>query len=249
MNHTIINILRGSKDLKKKIERVKGPGKINLQQQQGSFSMQCNGECKKSPQVMRKRTMAMWTIIGRAGILTLPYAVSSGGWLSLLCFLIIAGLTCYTSLLIRRCMDIDENIRSFPDIGHRAFGPNGRTLVSIVIYAQLYLLATGFLIMEGDNLHNLFPNISYKIGPFVFGGRKSFILLVGVLVLPTTWLKNMNLFSYISATGVMAAFVVLGSVLWLGAFDGVGFHEKGVLINLKGIPQAVSLHHSCDANC
>lgn len=103
-------------------------------------------------------------------------------------------------------------------------------------------MATGFLILGGDPLHNLFPNKEYSIGTLVFGGKKSFILLIGLVLLPTTWL-NMNFLSYISATRVVASFVILGSVLWVGAFDGTGFREKGVLINLRGIPTAVKFVH------
>ncbi|XP_073024535.1 amino acid transporter AVT1J-like [Primulina eburnea] len=179
------------------------------------------------------------------GILSLPYAVSSGGWLTLIFFFLIAGSTYYTALLIQRCLDMDRTIRSYPDIGGRAFGPKGRAIASIATNIELYLVATGFLILDGDNLHNLFPGIGFNVGKLVFGGRTCFILMMGLLLLPTVWLNNMHILSYISATGVVASFVILCSVLWAGAFDGIGFREKGMLINLKGIPTAVSLYAFC----
>ncbi|KAL3629368.1 hypothetical protein CASFOL_026590 [Castilleja foliolosa] len=170
------------------------------------------------------------------GILSIPYALSSGGGLSLVIFFFIAGCTFYTGLLIRRCMDMDPNISSYPDIGERAFGPKGRILVSIVIYVELFLVATGFLIIEGDNLHKLFPELKYKIAGHVLGGRGSFIFIATLVVLPTVWLDDMSSLSYISATGIIAFFILIGSVLWAGAFDGIGFHEKGKLFDYKGIP-------------
>ncbi|KAL3844664.1 hypothetical protein ACJIZ3_002067 [Penstemon smallii] len=179
------------------------------------------------------------------GILSIPFALSSGGWLSLVLFFLIAGSTFYTALLIQRCMDMDPSIRSYPDIGYRAFGSSGRTFVSIAMNVELYLVATGFLILEGDNLNNLLPNMDLQIGGLVITGRQSFILIVGLIMLPTVLLNNMSILSYISATGVAASFILFGSILWTGAFDGVGFQEKGTVLNWKGIPTAVSLYAFC----
>lgn len=179
------------------------------------------------------------------GILSVPYALSSGGWLSLILLFVIASLTFYTGLLIQRCMDMDPSIRSYPDIGYRAFGFKGRAFVSITMNIELYLVAIGFLILEGDNLHNIFPNMDFEIAGLVIGGRQSFVIIVGLIILPTVWLNNMSILSYISATGVLASFILLASMLCAGAFDGIGFHEKGTLLNLKGIPTAVSLYSFC----
>ncbi|CAI9109704.1 OLC1v1009577C1 [Oldenlandia corymbosa var. corymbosa] len=56
------------------------------------------------------------------GILALPYALAAGGWLSLIFLFVIASCAFYTALLIQRCMDMDSKIKSFPDMGERAFG-------------------------------------------------------------------------------------------------------------------------------
>ncbi|ONI19245.1 hypothetical protein PRUPE_3G267100 [Prunus persica] len=133
------------------------------------------------------------------GILSVPYALSSGGWLSLILLFAIAASCFYTGLLIKRCMDMDSDIRTYPDIGERAFGNKGRIWLSVVMNIELYLVATGFLILEGDNLHNIFP----------------------------------------------ASAIILGSILWIGSFDGIGFHQAGSPVNWNGIPTAVSLYAFC----
>ncbi|XP_059643965.1 amino acid transporter AVT1I-like [Cornus florida] len=179
------------------------------------------------------------------GILSVPYALSSGGWLSLIFLFAIAFATFYTGLLIKKCMDVDPNIRSYPDIGERAFGSKGRLIVSIFMNTELYLVATGFLILEGDNLHNILPDMGFEIGGIQIGGKQSFVMIVGLIVLPTVWLNNMNILSYISASGVLASIIILGSILWIGAFDGIGFKEKGTTLNLKGLPTAISLYAFC----
>lgn len=179
------------------------------------------------------------------GILSVPYALASGGWLSLLLLLVIACSTFYTGLLIQRCMDSDPTIRSYPDIGDRAFGTKGRIAVSVIMNIELYLVATGFLILEGDNLSNLLPDMEFEIGGLRVGGRQSFVIIVGLVILPTIWLNNMSILSYISATGVLASIIILGSIMWTGAFDGVGFKEEGTVVNWKGIPTAISLYAFC----
>ncbi|KZV50189.1 vacuolar amino acid transporter 1-like [Dorcoceras hygrometricum] len=140
---------------------------------------------------------------------------------------------------------MDKSIRSYSDIGGRAFGSKGRAIVSIATNVELYLVATGFLILEGDNLYNLFPDMEIGIGGIVLGGRKGFILIIGLLILPTVWLNNMSILSYISATGVMASFILIASVLWAAVFDEIGFSGKGTSVNFKGFPIAVSLYAFC----
>ncbi|KAJ0042018.1 hypothetical protein Pint_19219 [Pistacia integerrima] len=179
------------------------------------------------------------------GILSTPYALASGGWWSLALLFLIASAAFYSGLLIQRCMDADSNIRTYPDIGERAFGKKGRLVVSIFMNVELYLVATGFLILEGDNLINLFPNMKLEVGGLIIGGKQSFVMLVALIILPTVWLDNLSLLSYISASGVLASAVTLGSIFWTGAFDGVGFKHKGTPLNWSGIPTAVSLYAFC----
>ncbi|KAK9050519.1 hypothetical protein SSX86_030510 [Deinandra increscens subsp. villosa] len=179
------------------------------------------------------------------GLITVPYALASGGWLGLLLLVTIAASTFYTALLIKRCMDTDPAIRSYPDIGYRAFGRKGRIFVLLIMNIELYLVSTGFLIMEGDNLSNLFPHMDFHIYGIHVSSRKSFVVIVSAIILPTIWLNSMKILSYISASGILASLIILGSIFWVGKFDGVGFHEEGKIINWNGIPSAVSLYAFC----
>ncbi|KAI3784830.1 hypothetical protein L1987_43936 [Smallanthus sonchifolius] len=179
------------------------------------------------------------------GIVSIPYALASGGWLSLILLFVIASSTFYTGMLIQKCMDTDSTMRSYPDIGSRAFGNTGKAIVSITMHIELYLVATGFLILEGDNLSNLFPDMDFDVFGYRIGVKSGFIVLVALVILPTSWLDNMSILSYISASGVLASIIILGSVIWAGAVDGIGFQEKGELVNWNGIPTAISLYAFC----
>ena len=92
-------------------------------------------------------------------------------------------------------MDTDPLIKTYPDIGELAFGVKGRALVSTFLYLELYLVAVEFLILEGDNLDKLFPNTSFHIVGQKVGGKKCFVLLTALVILPTTWLRSLGLLS------------------------------------------------------
>ncbi|KAL4569086.1 hypothetical protein LXL04_024713 [Taraxacum kok-saghyz] len=179
------------------------------------------------------------------GILSVPYALSKGGWISILLLFLVAIVCFYTGLLLKRCMNSDPLIKTYPDIGQMAFGRKGRTVISTFLYLELFLVSVAFLIMGGDNLHKLFPKETFDIFGMEVGGRKLFISVTALVVLPTTWLRSLGALAYVSASGVLALLILLLAVLWGGAFDGIGFHESGEIWNWKGLPTAISLFSFC----
>nr|POE81525.1 vacuolar amino acid transporter 1 [Quercus suber] len=142
-------------------------------------------------------------------------------------------------------MDANPTIKNYPDIGEVAFGCKGRAIVSMFLYLELYLVAVAFLILEGDNLDKLFPDMGFKIAGLKVRGKQGFVLLTALIILPTTWLRSFSILSYFSAGGVMASVIVVGCVFWAGAVDGVGFHEEGKLLNVGGLPTTISLFTFC----
>ncbi|XP_021717178.1 amino acid transporter AVT1I-like isoform X2 [Chenopodium quinoa] len=98
------------------------------------------------------------------------------------------------------------------------------------------------------------------IGEYAFGnavgvfgipidGKSCFIVIVALILLPTVLLDSLSILAYISAVGVLASLLILGSVLWVGVFEGIiGFHQVKdhvPLFNWKGIPTAISLYMFC----
>lgn len=65
------------------------------------------------------------------------------------------------------------------------------------------------------------------------------------MILPTMWLNDLGVLSYVSAGGVLSSMIVTVCVFFVGATKGVGFHGKGRLFNLNGIPTALSLYTFC----
>ncbi|CAH8271162.1 unnamed protein product [Arabidopsis lyrata] len=180
------------------------------------------------------------------GILSVPYALASGGWLSLIILFTLAITTFYSAILIKRCMEMDPLLRSYPDIGYKAFGNTGRVVVSIFMNLELYLVATSFLILEGDNLNNLFSNVGVNFMGLEFQGKQMFIVLVALIILPSVWLDNMRILSYVSASGVFASGLILASIFSVGAFEGVGFkNNDSEVFRLNGVATSVSLYAFC----
>ncbi|KAG4994858.1 hypothetical protein JHK84_031825 [Glycine max] len=179
------------------------------------------------------------------GIISMPYALASGGWLSISLLFVIAIACCYTGILVKRCMDMDPVIKNFPDIGQRAFGDKGRIIVSIAMNSELYLVVTGFLILEGDNLNKLVPNMQLELAGLTIGGTSIFTMIAALVILPSVLLEDLSMLSYVSASGALASSIFLLSIFWNGTIDGTGFHAKGTIFRLSGIPAAVSLYAFC----
>ncbi|KAI5015637.1 hypothetical protein ZWY2020_057027 [Hordeum vulgare] len=179
------------------------------------------------------------------GLLSIPYALSQGGWLSLIVFMTIAVICFYTGILLQRCIDSSSHVNTYPDIGAHAFGRRGRVVVATFMYLELYLVAIDFLILEGDNLHKLFPAASFRLGALRVSGKDAFVLAATLLVLPTTWFSSLNVLAYVAAGGALASVLLIAAVLWVGVFDGVGFRETGRLVHWDSMPSAMSLYSFC----
>ena len=178
------------------------------------------------------------------GILSTPYAAKVGGWLGLSILVIFAIISFYTGLLLRSCLDSEPELETYPDIGQAAFGTTGRIAISIVLYVELYACCIEYIILEGDNLSSLFPSAHLNLGGIELNSRTLFAVITTLAVLPTVWLRDLSILSYISAGGVVASILVVLCLLWVGIED-VGFHSKGTTLNLATLPVAVGLYGYC----
>ncbi|KAM5570827.1 amino acid transporter AVT1I-like [Rosa sericea] len=181
------------------------------------------------------------------GLLTTPYALSKSGWLSLGLLLVMAITTCYTGILLTKCLNTNRSVKTYSDVAFLAFGRKGRIFVSIFLYLEVYLVPTGLLIMEADNLVKLFPHLGVKrvnFGGLHVAGKPLFTMLVGLIILPSMWLKDLRLLSYISLCGILSTIVIISAIVWVG-IDEVGFSAAGEIFDWKGLPTALSLYAFC----
>lgn len=179
------------------------------------------------------------------GILSTPYAAKEGGWLGLSILLIFAVLSFYTGMLLRYCLDSEPGLGTYPDIGQAAFGTAGRVVISIILYVELYACCVEYIILESDNLSSLFPNANISLGGFELDSHHFFALMTTLAVLPTVWLRDLSVLSYISAGGVIASVLVVLCLFWIGLVDNVGIHSEGTVLNLGTLPVAIGLYGYC----
>uniref|UniRef100_A0A0D9V2K3 Amino acid transporter transmembrane domain-containing protein n=1 Tax=Leersia perrieri TaxID=77586 RepID=A0A0D9V2K3_9ORYZ len=182
---------------------------------------------------------ALRALCARAGRVAQPHPLRGFALVGAVCF--------YTGMLIDRCMRANDSVRSYPDIGHLAFGAHARTAIGAVMYVELYLVAVSFLIAEGDNLDKLCPGTVVDLLGYRVHGKQLFVLVAAAFILPTTWLKNLSMLAYVSAVGLVASETLTVSLVWAGVAEK-GFHVRGGnLLNLSGLPTALSLYFVCFA--
>ncbi|XP_010543282.1 PREDICTED: vacuolar amino acid transporter 1-like isoform X1 [Tarenaya hassleriana] len=174
-------------------------------------------------------------------LLTMPYALKEGGWIGLFVLLLFGIITCYTGILLKRCAESSPGLTTYPDIGHAAFGMTGRVIISILLYLELYASCVEYIIMMSDNLSGLFPNTSLRISGLSLDSSQIFAVATTVIVLPTVWLRDLSLLSYLSVGGVLSSILLALCLLWNGSVDGVGFHLTGQALDLTNLPVSVGI--------
>jgi vesicular inhibitory amino acid transporter len=70
-------------------------------------------------------------VLAGVGVLTTPFALKEAGWIGVLYLFSLSIICFYTGILLRRCLESEAGLATYPDIGQAAFGQTGRILISV----------------------------------------------------------------------------------------------------------------------
>lgn len=141
------------------------------------------------------------------GVLASPFALRSSGWLiGVPLFFFFALATNHTGKLLGKCLEYQEGILTYPDIGEAAFGTRGRVMISCIFFTELFTACTMFDILIGDTLATLIPEYT----------SPQLMVMAFLVLMPTLWTAHLSRLSWFSLLGVISSMFCLFSIFYIG---------------------------------
>ncbi|KAH9857857.1 transmembrane amino acid transporter protein-domain-containing protein [Lenzites betulinus] len=148
------------------------------------------------------------------GMLSEPLAFSYAGWIGGSFIIISYGyISCYTAKILARIVLSDPHIRSYADIGRKAFGARSSPFISAIFGLELFTVCVALVTLYADSLYAVIPHYSpntYKI--------------IGLVILIPAVLMPLSVLSYASIAGIFSLVAIIGIILFDGftKFDSPG---------------------------
>ncbi|MCO5557707.1 hypothetical protein L7F22_011278 [Adiantum nelumboides] len=175
------------------------------------------------------------------GVLSSPYAVASGGLVSLSLNGLVAAAYFYTALLLVWCLEVDPTLTNFSDISRKALGRKGHVVATALLFTDLLSALVGYGISLSDNLVSAIPVGGHSE---ILGlKRRYFLTFAATLVLlPTVWVRRLKSLAWISASSIVSSILVLIALLWIAALDEVGIDQPIPFLHWEGISIASGIY-------
>ncbi|KAL0727981.1 hypothetical protein Bca4012_024074 [Brassica carinata] len=169
------------------------------------------------------------------GQLSMPYAVESGGWISIFLLISLGVLTTYTSHILGNCLRRNPKSKSYSDIGYSAFGHYGRLLASLFIYLEIFMALVSYTISLHDNIAAAFPATFTNLHNGSFPAAKLTAVAVAI-ALPSLWIRDLSSISFLSSGGILMSAIIFMSVVYTAVFGGVIDDGRIPVLRLRNIP-------------
>ncbi|KJA26174.1 hypothetical protein HYPSUDRAFT_133333 [Hypholoma sublateritium FD-334 SS-4] len=141
------------------------------------------------------------------GMLSEPLAFAYAGWgVGTLLIISYGFVACYTAKILARIILQDPRVRSYSDIGRKAFGPGVTPIISLMFCLELFAVCVILVTLYGDSLHALLPRYS-----------SNSLKIWGLLVLIPTVFLPLSLLSYTSILGIMST-ILMVVVIFIDGF-------------------------------
>ncbi|KIY72765.1 hypothetical protein CYLTODRAFT_343436 [Cylindrobasidium torrendii FP15055 ss-10] len=145
------------------------------------------------------------------GMLSEPLAFAQAGWVMGTILIIAYGfISCHTAKLLARIIADDPRLRTYTDIGRKAFGPRATFPISLIFCLELFSVSVILVTLYADSLHSIIPHYSadtYK--------------LWGILILIPTVFLPLSLLSFTSVLGIVSTLLMIVVIL----IDGISKKE------------------------
>ena len=151
------------------------------------------------------------------GLLSKPYAVAQGGWLSLFALAALCAVANVTGkLIVRGFAKLPKGERSYGALGERAFGPAGRWLVLVVVTLEFCGALMVVLIFVWKNALLLAPWYL----PDAIISERTVAILTTLMATPTVWALDFGSMAAIGFIGVVASVVIVVVVVTIACWYG-----------------------------
>ena len=145
-------------------------------------------------------------------ILSMPFVVLSGTYLSLIFTALIATVSNYTSKKLIRCLyepdpetGVEVRVReSYEEIGEAFGGSFGKWMVYLAMIVEQLSYCTLLLILCGSILHSSFPNAPLN--------KMHWSMMAFVLVVPNAFMMNLGQVAFVSLLTVVIGQIVYVTV-------------------------------------
>lgn len=143
------------------------------------------------------------------GLLALPVGLLKGGWvLGLPILLLCCGATCWTASLLSRCLDTDNTLMTYADLGYASYGSTAKLLISIMFSIDLIGCGVSLVLLFSDSLYSL-------IGDEQVWTKLRFKFLAFFILTPFTFMP-LPVLSIFSLLGIMATVSIILLVMSCG---------------------------------
>ncbi|KAG1834592.1 transmembrane amino acid transporter protein-domain-containing protein [Suillus variegatus] len=142
------------------------------------------------------------------GMLSEPLAFAYAGWIGGTTLIVFMGfLNCYTAKILAGIILEDPRLRSYADIGRKAFGPKSIALTTIMFCLELFAVSVAFVTLAADSMHEIMP--AYSSNTFKIA---SIVVLAPLVFLP------LSILSYTSIFGICSTLLII-AVIFIDGFS------------------------------
>ncbi|THH34010.1 hypothetical protein EUX98_g27 [Antrodiella citrinella] len=142
------------------------------------------------------------------GMLSEPLAFAYAGWIGGSLLIVFYGfITCYTAKILAHIILSDSKLRSYSDIGRKAFGRASVPWINALFCLELFTVSVALVTLYADSLHSVEPAYS-----------TTFYKCIGIAILLPTMLMPLSILSYASIIGIVSTLLIV-AVIFIDGFS------------------------------